>query len=132
MASTPPAPPSRGDPRLTLEAKPEVRFYAEQSEALAAFIRILGTALAVIFAIGATVGAMITMFGSVAARIGEFGMLRALGFRCSAVLGAFLGDALLLSLLGGTVGLLAAGGTQAVASRRRTSRPLPNSRSSSH
>ncbi|MEI2716104.1 MAG: hypothetical protein V9E98_03755 [Candidatus Nanopelagicales bacterium] len=31
------------DPRLTLEAKREVRFYAEQSEALATFIRILGT-----------------------------------------------------------------------------------------
>jgi putative ABC transport system permease protein len=43
------------DPRLTLEAKREVRFYAEQSEALATFISILGTALAVIFSIGATV-----------------------------------------------------------------------------
>lgn len=103
-----------GDPRLTLEAKPEVRFYAEQSEALAAFIRILGTALAVIFAIGATVGAMITMFGSVAARAGEIGTQRALGFRRSALLGAFLGEALLLSLAGGAVGLLAAGGMQAV------------------
>jgi putative ABC transport system permease protein len=30
------------DPRLKLEAKREIRFYAEQSEALATFINILG------------------------------------------------------------------------------------------
>lgn len=102
------------DPRLTLEAKREDRFYAEQSEALANFIRILGTALAVIFSIGATVGATITMFGSVASRVGEIGTLRALGFRRGAVLGAFMGEALLLSLVGGAVGLAAASGMQAV------------------
>ena len=97
-----------GDPRLTVEAKREARFYAEQSEALARFISILGTTLAVIFSIGAVVGATITMFGSVASRIGEIGTLRALGFRRGAVLGAFLGEALLLSLVGGVFGLLAA------------------------
>lgn len=103
-----------GDPRLTLEAKRELRFYAEQSEALATFIGILGTSLAVIFSIGATVGAMITMFGSVASRVGEIGTLRALGFRRGAVLAAFLAEALLLSLVGGVFGLLAASGMQAV------------------
>ena len=103
-----------GDARLTLEAKREDRFYAEQSEALATFIRILGTALAVIFSIGATVGATITMFGSVAARIGEIGTLRALGFRRTAVLGAFLGESMLLALAGGVAGLLAALGMQSV------------------
>ena len=41
------------DPRLTLEAKREERFYAEQSEALATFINILGLSLAIIFSIGA-------------------------------------------------------------------------------
>ena len=102
------------DPRLTLEAKREVRFYAEQSEALANFIGILGTSLAVIFSIGATVGATITMFGSVASRVGEIGTLRALGFRRGAVLGAFLGEALLLSLVGGLVGLAAASAMQSV------------------
>ena len=106
--------PSTDDPRLTLEAKREIRFYAEQSEALATFIGILGTSLAVIFSIGATVGAMITMFGSVASRVGEIGTLRALGFRRGAVLGAFLAEALLLSLVGGVFGLLAASGMQAV------------------
>ena len=102
------------DPRLTLEAKRELRFYAEQSEALATFIGILGTSLAVIFSIGAVVGATITMFGSVASRIGEIGTLRALGFRRGAVLGAFLLEALLLSLVGGVVGLAGATLMQAV------------------
>jgi len=102
------------DPRLTLDTKREERFYADQSESLANFIRILGTSLAVIFSIGAVVGAMITMFGSVASRIGEIGTLRALGFRRSAVLLAFTGEALLLSLLGGVVGLAGATLMQAV------------------
>ena len=97
-----------GDVRLSLQAKREVRFYAEQSESLANFISILGTALAVIFSIGAVVGAMITMFGAVASRTAEIGTLRALGFRRGAVLGAFLGESLLLSLAGGVLGLGAA------------------------
>ncbi len=103
-----------GDVRLSLQAKREVRFYAEQSESLANFISILGTSLAVIFSIGAVVGAMITMFGAVASRTGEIGTLRALGFRRGAVLGAFLGESLLLSLAGGVFGLAAATLMQAV------------------
>jgi hypothetical protein len=96
------------DPRLTLEARREVEFYAAQSEQLANFIRILGTSLSVIFSIGAVVGAMITMFAAVASRVGEIGTLRALGFRRGAVLAAFLGESLLLALVGGVMGLGAA------------------------
>jgi ABC-type antimicrobial peptide transport system permease subunit len=102
------------DPRLTVEAKPEIQFYAEQSEALATFISILGTSLSIIFSIGAIVGAMITMFAAVAQRTGEIGTLRALGFRRGAVLLAFLCEALLLALVGGLLGLLAATSMQAV------------------
>lgn len=102
------------DPRLKLEAKPEIQFYAEQSEALATFIRILGLSLSIIFSVGAIVGAMITMFAAVAQRTGEIGTLRALGFRRSAVLVAFLGEALLLALVGGAIGLVAASGMQAL------------------
>lgn len=102
------------DPRLLLEAKPEVQFYADQSEALSTFIRLLGLFLSFIFSIGAVVGAMITMFASVASRVGEIGTLRALGFRRSAVLLAFLGEAMLLSLVGGVAGLFAAAWMQTV------------------
>lgn len=97
-----------GDPRLTVEVKREKQFYAEQSEALARFISYLGTALSIIFSIGAIVGAMITMYASVAARTGEIGTLRALGFPRSSILVAFLVESLVLGLVGGIVGLAAA------------------------
>jgi len=102
------------DPRLTLEAKREKRFYAEQSEALSKFIRYLGTSISIIFSIGAVIGAAITMYASVASRTGEIGTLRALGFSRAAILTAFLGEALLLGLLGGVAGLVAASAMQAL------------------
>jgi len=102
------------DPRLTVEAKPEIQFYAEQSEALATFIRYLGLFLSLIFSVGAIVGAMVTMFAAVAQRTGEIGTLRALGFRRGAVLAAFLVESLLLSLVGGVIGLATASAMQAV------------------
>jgi len=102
------------DPRLTLEAKRETRFYADQSEALSKFITYLGTAISVIFSIGAVLGAMITMYASVAARTGEIGTLRALGFSRGAILAAFLVESLLLGLVGGVVGLLGASFMQAI------------------
>ncbi len=102
------------DPRLTLEAKREARFYADQSETLARFISILGTSISVIFSIGAVIGAMITMYASVASRTAEIGTLRALGFSRGSVLAAFLVEALALGLLGGVLGLLAASFMQAI------------------
>jgi ABC-type antimicrobial peptide transport system permease subunit len=102
------------DPRLTLEAKRETRFYADQSELLSKFISYLGTTISIIFSIGAVIGAMITMYASVASRTNEIGTLRALGFPRSAILVAFLVEALLLGLLGGVVGLVAASFMQAL------------------
>ena len=102
------------DPRLTLEAKREKRFYAEQSEALSKFISYLGTGISIIFSIGAVIGAAITMYASVASRTGEIGTLRALGFSRGAILAAFLGEALLLGLLGGVAGLVGASAMQAL------------------
>lgn len=96
------------DPRIKLELKRERQFYADQSEALSRFLRILGITLSVIFSIGAIIGAMITMYAAVANRTGEIGTLRAIGFRKSAVMLAFLAESLFLALLGGIVGLVLA------------------------
>ena len=93
------------DPRLTLEAKREQTFYSDQSQALSTFINILGLTLSVIFSIGAMIGAMITMYASVANRVGEIGTLRALGFGRSRILAAFLIESLLLAVMGGLFGL---------------------------
>ena len=100
------------DPRLTVEAKRETVFYAEQSEVLSNFIGYLGLTLSVIFSIGATIGAMITMYASVASRTAEIGTLRALGFRSSGILTVFLLEALLLGLIGGIIGLILASSMQ--------------------
>ena len=94
------------DPRLTLEAKRETKYYAEQSQMMAKFLRILGTSLTIIFSLGAIIGAMITMYSAVANRIAEIGTLRALGFRRRDILLAFLLESLLLGFLGGLSGLL--------------------------
>jgi ABC-type lipoprotein release transport system permease subunit len=94
------------DPRLTVDAKRETRYYEEQSEMMAKFLRILGISLTVIFSLGAMIGAMITMYTAVANRIGEIGTLRALGFQRTSILSAFLVEALLLGLIGGIAGLM--------------------------
>src|SRR5256885_14181592 len=94
------------DPRYNLEAKREDRYYEEASGPLASFIRGLGTVIAVFFAFGATLGAMITMYAQVASRVREVGTLRALGFRRRAVLGSFLVESLILALIGAAAGCL--------------------------
>lgn len=93
------------NPRLTVEAKRETRYYLDQSEMMAKFLRILGLSLTIIFSIGATIGAMITMYSAVATRTGEIGTMRALGFQRRNILAAFLIESLLLGFLGGCVGL---------------------------
>ncbi len=93
------------DPRLTVEAKREIEFYADQSAAMGTFLRILGTTLTLIFSVGAVIGAMITMYAAVAGRIIEVGTLRALGFGRGSILLAFIAESLLLGLLGGLVGI---------------------------
>jgi ABC-type antimicrobial peptide transport system permease subunit len=93
------------DPRLTLEAKRETRYYADQSEMMAKFLRILGISLTLIFSLGAIIGAMVTMYSTVANRTAEIGTLRALGFQRRDILIAFLLESLFYGLLGGITGL---------------------------
>jgi len=80
------------DPRWNLEAKREDRFYEEAAGPMATFIQVLGTVIAVFFAFGATLGAMITMYAQVATRVREV-VRCALGFRRRSVLGSFLSRA---------------------------------------
>ena len=103
----------KNDQRLTVDVEREPLFYAKQSELMSNFLRILGTVLSTIFSIGAIIGAMITMYASVANRTAEIGTLRAIGFRRINILSAFLLEALLLSLIGGVIGLVLASFMQA-------------------
>lgn len=91
-----------------LEAKREQDFYMEQSKFMSGFISALGIFITVIFSFGAMIGAMITMYASVANRTVEIGTLRALGFQRFSILFAFLIEALALSFIGGVIGLVLA------------------------
>ena len=93
------------NPRLTLEALRETRYYEKQSEMMAKFLRILGMTLTIIFSLGAIIGAMITMYASVANRTGEIGTMRAIGFQRRSILTAFIIESLLLGFIGGFIGL---------------------------
>lgn len=93
------------EPRLTLEAKRETQYYADQSEMMAMFLNILGLSLTIIFSLGAIVGAMITMYAAVANRTSEIGTLRALGFQRRNILISFITEALLLGFIGGCIGI---------------------------
>jgi putative ABC transport system permease protein len=94
------------DPRLAyIELKRERDYYQEQSKLMSGFIRILGLVVTVIFSIGAMIGAMITMYAAVANRTVEIGTMRALGFKRRSVLAAFLIESVLLSGVGGGIGI---------------------------
>ncbi len=67
-------------------------------------IKILAILVGIFTAIGASFGAMNTMYAQVAARIREIGTLRAIGFSRRSVLASFILEALLLCLIGGVIG----------------------------
>lgn len=90
------------------EIKKEPAYFAEQSEYLAGFIRILGIFITIIFSVGAVVGAAITMYAAVAHRTVEVGTMRALGFSRRSVLLVFLFESLLIALIGGAIGIIIA------------------------
>lgn len=83
-------------------------FYAAQSERMSRLIRLFAWPLAMLMAIGATAGALNTMYSSVSDRAVETATVRALGFsRLSAFVGTWL-EALVLTLVGVVIGTLAA------------------------
>ena len=90
------------------EPKIEQKFFEEQSELMATFIRILGIFITIIFSFGAIIGAMITMYSAVANRTVEIGTLRALGFKRRSILSAFMAESILISLIGWAIGILLA------------------------
>jgi putative ABC transport system permease protein len=68
----------------------------------------LGTLIAVIMGLGAVFGALNTMYTAVSSRSREIATLRALGFHSSPVVISVLLESLVLALVGGAIGALAA------------------------
>ncbi len=87
------------------EAMTEQRFFEMQSEALAIFIRILGTFITIIFSFGATIGATITMYSAVANRTIEIGTMRSLGFSRRSILTVFMAESMMIALIAAAVGI---------------------------
>ncbi|KRG71564.1 ABC transporter permease [Pseudoxanthomonas dokdonensis] len=96
------------DPRLKLDVQTTVDYYSKQSEGLAKLIKILGTVIGTIMAIGAVFGALNTMYAAVAGRAREIATMRAIGFRGLPVVMAVMLETMLLALLGGVLGGLIA------------------------
>jgi putative ABC transport system permease protein len=86
----------------------ENEYYAGQSQAMTRLIQTIGFGIAGLMGIGAIFGAILTMYTAVASRAREIATLRALGFSTSAVLVSVLGEAIVLGVIGGSIGALAA------------------------
>lgn len=95
------------DSRLKLQTKTEFKYYEEQTSGLLG-IRILVTIVTFFMVLGATLGAMNTMFSAVASRKRELATMRALGFRRRDVLLSVVLEAMVVSGIAGVVGVLLA------------------------
>src|SRR5258708_28553938 len=95
-----------GDPRLYLRSQREGDYYAEQSQAMTTVIRVFGTFVTLILAIGAMFGAMNTMYAAVAYRTREIGTLPALGFSPFRIFTPFLAESIALAMVGGVIGCI--------------------------
>lgn len=93
------------DQRLKLEGMLETDYYAKQTSS-GTPIKIIGTVVAFIMAIGSIFAAMNTMYAAVAYRGREIATLRVIGFSRPAILTSFVLESLLLALLGAIAGIL--------------------------
>jgi len=98
----------KANPQFQLEAKEERRYYEDQAGPFSSFLLGLAMFVTLVMGIGALFGAMNTMYAIVAARTREIGTLRALGFSRLSVLTAFVLESILVALIGGLLGGLAA------------------------
>ncbi len=93
------------DKAAGLSVTRERAYYEKVSEGLSRSVRTLGDLVTVIFALGAMLGAAITMNGAVADRRKEIGVLRALGFSAPAVMLAFIVESIVLAVTGALIGV---------------------------
>ena len=96
------------NPQLSVSIRRENEYYAGQSQAMTRLIQTIGFGIAGLMGIGAIFGAILTMYTAVASRAREIATLRALGFSTSAVLVSVLGEAIVLGVIGGSIGALGA------------------------
>jgi putative ABC transport system permease protein len=96
------------DPRMRVRVERETEYYMKASQMMTTFIRVLGSLVALVMALGAVFAALNTMYSAVAERSREIATIRALGFGASAVIVSFVLESLLVAGVGGVIGCLAA------------------------
>jgi putative ABC transport system permease protein len=96
------------DPRLAVDVTEEKTYYSAQTRGVRQTIEALAFVVTFIMGLGAIFAALNTMYAAVSARTREIATLRAIGFGGTPVLASVMVEAVLLSLLGGIVGAIAA------------------------
>jgi putative ABC transport system permease protein len=94
------------DLRVQPRVESERSYLASQTQRLSLTFSILGGFLAVVMGIAAVFTGTNSMLAAIGARMHEIGVLKAIGYRPFAIFASFLGEAVLLGLLGGLVGCL--------------------------
>ncbi len=93
-------------PGPALEISRESDFYADQSKSFDQFLKTIAYVVGGIMGLGATFGALNTMYSAIASRAREIATLRAIGFGGTAVVVSVLSEALLFCLIGAGLGVL--------------------------
>jgi putative ABC transport system permease protein len=96
------------DPRLDVEAISERSYFAKQANGIASLLRALAWPLAIAMAVGALIGALNTMYSSVAERTTEVATLRAIGFSPVSAFAGTLVESVTLALAGAIAGAVLA------------------------
>jgi len=96
------------DPTLAVDVIRETQFLADQSKYLNTFLTMIAYVVGGIMGLGATFGALNTMYTAVSARAMEIATLRAIGFSGVAVVASVLAESLVLAVSGAAIGAAAA------------------------
>ncbi len=96
------------NPTLSVSVERESDYFARQSKSASQFFDIVTLVVGGFMGLGAIFAALNTMYSAVSARTVEIATLRAIGFGSSGVVASVLGEALLLALLGASIGAAAA------------------------
>ncbi len=96
------------NPSLTTRVSSEKEHYAEQSEFFTKLTKTIGIIVGALMAMGATMCALVTAYNSIVSRVREIAVQRALGFSSSTIIGAILLESVVISMIGGAIGLIIA------------------------
>lgn len=96
------------DPRVNVDVETEEQYFSGQTEQFRRTIGILAVFVTTIMGLGAVFAALNTMYAAVGARAREIATLRAIGFRGLPVVVSIMLESLILALIGGLFGALAA------------------------